>query len=165
MYKVFNAMNLKWKEDVIPLEVPVNGLRERRVFLAESDQIKEKLISVNIEECIDKSVALLGENITESSLYYLCEWNTMCSTLTIVVTDETKRMDSKNIVKCCFNTLNKTCHQLNAESAVERESIVNDYADRVCEYIRDYLTTCSGFMNYSLVAVFHSSDRDSVELL
>lgn len=158
-------MALIWKENIIPLDVSVDGLNERSVFFTESDEIEEKLIKLNVVECIDKSIALLGENITEKSLYYLCEWDAIRSTLTIVVTDETKSVDSKNIVKCCFNNLNEKFHKFKSESEMEWEHVVNNYSSTMCDCIRDYLTTCSGFMNYSLVAIFHSTGRDSAELL
>lgn len=165
MYKVFNGMDLIWKENITPLEVSVDGLNECSVFFTESNKVEERLIKLNVIECVDKSITLLGKNITEKSLYYLCEWDTMCSTLTIVVTDETKSMDSKNIVKCCFSNLNKTFHKFSDKSELEREYIANNYSSMVYDCIRDYLTTCSGFMTYSLVAIFHSSDRRSTELI
>lgn len=141
------------------------SLAEHSVFFAEFEEVEEDLVKLYIVACIDKSIALLTKNITEMSLYYLCEWDMRCSTLTIVITDETKSIDSKNIVKCSFNHANKKFHKVGCSSFIEWENAMNSYAGIVRNGIRDYLMTCPEFMNYSLVAIFHSRDRRSAELL
>ncbi|VUD69059.1 hypothetical protein TDB9533_04423 [Thalassocella blandensis] len=160
-------MSLIWQEHkkVNPFEAAVGDLTERVVFLAECNEINDDPVKLAISECIDKSVELLYKNITDTSLYYLCEWDVVYSMLTIVVTDEPKENDSQYVVKCCFNALDVKFQEIQSSSEDNWEATVSQYADNLRSWIKDYLTTCPGFMNYSLVAAFHSEDRSASKIL
>lgn len=160
-------MSLAWKRnrEVNPFEVVAGDTTQYTVHLSESNDIDDSLVKTAIEECIEKSVSLLAENINEKSMYYLCEWDPVCSMLTIVVTDATKEIDSPNVVKCSFVALDDKFLKLQDREDSKWEVLVEKYSENVRNWIRDYLTTCSGFMSYSLVAAFHSESRESSELL
>ncbi|WP_428818351.1 hypothetical protein [Microbulbifer sp. MCCC 1A16149] len=101
-----------------------------------------------VEACIDKACDLLEQNIQDDSRYLLFEWNPKTSTLAIVVTDDGKERDSRDVVQCHF--------------------VANDIAlnpDDIQFWIRDYLTTCTQFLHYSLIAAFHCDSRADCTLL
>jgi hypothetical protein len=81
----------------------------------------------------------------------LFEWDEDNASLSIVVSDAKKAHDSPQMVKCCFKALS--------------ENMPSDYAENIHFWIRDYLTTCAGFMRYSLVAAFHTGNRNACTLL
>ena len=111
---------------------------------------------------IDKAVSLLPHNIQHNSLYLLFEWDSNSNTLQVVVTDSTKTHDAPDRVRCIFSSLNSEPHRENTLSETER-NVINIAALKY--WLHDYLTTCTGFFSYSLVAIFHSSTRDQTELL
>ncbi|MFT5420964.1 MAG: hypothetical protein ACI9D5_001717 [Candidatus Endobugula sp.] len=107
-------------------------------------------IQHGIGACIEKAITLLPNNINDDSLYFLVEWCSNSSTLSVVVTDDSKQKESPEVTSCSFSMINA--------SAVE--SIGN-----VKYWVKDYLTTSAGFIQFSLVAVFGLGNRDKVELL
>lgn len=108
---------------------------------------------------------MLGQNIRSDSMYLLFEWDVVYSMLTIVVTDELKENDSEYVVKCCFEKLDERRNSDSGESEDDWENNVNEYASKVKYWIKDYLTTSSNFLGYSLVAAFHSETRDDAQIL
>lgn len=122
------------------------------VFFSECHESNDEAVKVALGECIEKSIALLKKNITDDSMFLLFEWNTSRSALTVVLTDDTKTTDSPYVVACIFSSIDK---QIQAD----------DYAEQVRYWLRDYFTTCSSFMRFSLVAAFHSCSRDDACLL
>jgi hypothetical protein len=127
--------------------------------IAETDDTSLRLA---IEACAEKSINLLKENIQNDSLYLLFEWNPENSTLTIVVTDAEKKSDGPQSVICVFTGLHSGLKQLNS---ADYEWQVADHIESIKFWLHDYLTTCTAFFRYSLVAIFHSSNRSNTELL
>ncbi len=117
---------------------------------------EENTLRKTIEACADKAIGLLKTNIEDDSLYVLFEWNEALATLNIVVTDATKQNDAQQSVCCTFPNL--------ALSLVNQEQSAA-YTDAIKFWLHDYLTTCTAFFSYSLVAIFHSSTRNNTELL
>jgi hypothetical protein len=109
-----------------------------------------------IETCAEKAISLLKSNIQDDSLYLLFEWDSSNANLNILVTDATKKHDAPEIVFCTFPELAKQLNQPEQSTA---------YAELVKFWLHDYLTTCTEFFSYSLVAIFHSSNRSNTELL
>ncbi|WP_226704397.1 hypothetical protein [Microbulbifer elongatus] len=109
-----------------------------------SDQDAE----IAINACIDKTCGLLDSNIQYHSRYLLFGWDTTSSTLTIVVTDDEKQRDSRDVVQCQFVATDKP---------LDPEDIQF--------WIKDYLTTCAAFLRYSLIAAFHRESRANCTLL
>jgi hypothetical protein len=116
---------------------------------AGSEQIKDA-----VESSIEKAIALLPNNIQDDSLYFLVEWHkdntTNMTRITIVVTDDSKTKESSEVTTCAFSISDEEQDQ---------------YAEKVRYWIRDYLTTSGGFIQFSLVAVLSLGDRGKTELL
>jgi hypothetical protein len=123
----------------------------------------EKEIDVAIEACIEKAVSFFPDHVTDDSRYFLFEWKIETSILTIVVTDDAKQNDANFKIQCCMSALNDTINNTTADIA--KNEIAIEHSDLIKYSIKDYLTTCAAFMQYSLVAVFHNKSRDKVELL
>jgi hypothetical protein len=105
-----------------------------------------------ISQCIDKATSLLADNLTDESRYLMFEWQKENHELTLLVTDDAKAKDSIHIVKCQITGLTNQIRR-------------SELSQQLKETIHNYLTTCSGFMQYSLIAVFHDSSRDSTTLI
>lgn len=160
-------MNLVWKEQqrVSPLAAAVGDNAQHVIYLAEVESQSDEMVKSALESSIEKSVGFLSKNVKDESRYMLFEWDVACSMLTIVVTDDAKKVDSPIVVKCSFSGLDGALKVAKAKSEAEWERQVNDHAENVNYWLKDYLTTCPGFMNYSLVAAFHCKDRSSCVLL
>ncbi|WP_320838327.1 hypothetical protein [Zhongshania sp.] len=120
-------------------------------------------IEVILANCVEHAVALLAENINDDSLYFMFEWDNTASTLAIVVTDDSKSRDAKHRVLCDLSAMNAKMKQLAESDQWKYQG--ESFADIVKHALHDYLTTCTGFMRYSLVAVFHQGSRQQTELL
>ena len=118
--------------------------------------IDESKICRTIEACADKAIGLLKTNIQDDSLYVLFEWNEELAQLKIVVTDATKQNDAQESVCCTFPSWGLEPIKQEQRAA---------YTESIKFWLHDYLTTCTAFFSYSLVAIFHSSTRDNTELL
>lgn len=121
-------------------------------------ETSEKAVRHIIEACADKAIQLLENNIQDDSLYLLFEWNPQAAELSIVVTDASKTRDSPETVVCTFTSLAIELARENAEQRI-------NYIDSVKFWLHDYLSTCTAFFSYSLVAIFHSDSRGNSELL
>lgn len=159
-------MHLNWivNQTENPFESAVGDNAQYIVHLAEFTESDNEGVFKAIECCIDKAVSMLDSNIVEGSMYLLFEWDVVYSMLTIVVCDESKEMDSKHVVKCSFLGLDTEMNNDDL-SEDEWEAKVDEYAQGVKQFIADYLSTCSGFLKYSLIAAFHSESRDKSELV
>lgn len=103
-----------------------------------------------VEGCVEKATSLLHINIEDESLYFLIEWNQQDKQLSIVVTDDSKQKDSKELTQCKLTDDTQSCDEL---------------AENIQYWARDYLTTFDAFINYSLVALFHQDTRQKTRLL
>jgi hypothetical protein len=121
-------------------------------------ETSEKTVRQIIEASADKAIQLLKQNIQDDSLYLLFEWSVSEAKLNIVVTDANKTQDAPESVCCVFSSLA-------IELARENEDQRLNYVESVKFWLHDYLTTCTAFFSYSLVAIFHSSSRNNTELL
>lgn len=105
---------------------------------------EESGVRLALAECVEKSISLLHTNINDESLYLMFEWCASSSVLSIAVTDSSKKIDSSQVVRCCFSKLE---------------------AEDLQYWLGDYFTTCESFMRYSLVAAFHCQTRVESVLL
>jgi hypothetical protein len=121
-------------------------------------ETSEKTVRQLIEASADKAIHLLKKNIQDDSLYLLFEWDIDKATLNIIVTDASKTQDAPEAVCCVFSSLA-------IELARESEEQRLNYTESVKFWLHDYLTTCTAFFSYSLVAIFHSGSRNNTELL
>jgi len=114
------------------------------IHFAKLDPLSGERTEFAIQMSIDKAVSLLSDNINDNSRYFLVEWDEVNSNLRILVTDDSKQTDSKYVVTC---------------------QIPPHTSDDIKYWVKDYLTTCSEFFKFSLVAVFQCGTRDKLELL
>ena len=143
-------MKLHWDiiKDCTPAESAASEDTAHALHLCEFKGESDRDVQLAINTSIDKACDLLEQNIQDDSRYLLFEWNAKASTLTIVVTDDGKERDSREVVQCHF--------------------AANDIAlnpDDIQFWIRDYLTTCTQFLHYSLIAAFHRDSRADCTLL
>lgn len=159
-------MNLEWTETVSnnPYEAAVGLKKDFIVHLAEYPDREDDKIKLAIEGVVDKAVSLLEQNIVTESRYLLFEWDSVYSMLTVVVTDDTKENDSVHVVKCLFPALDEEMNTLEVDED-EWEKVVDEYASSVKFWLKDYLSVCSNFFNYSLLAAFHNETREQCQLL
>jgi len=157
------TIKLDWKESKLAPLVIAENKNEHVEYNAIFNEHSEELLKVAVQECIEKAVSFLPENVIDESRYFLFEWNIEHSTLAIVVTDDTKKNDAKFVVKCCMSALKAEINSIGSDLAKEEKAL--EYSDFIKYEIKDYLTTCSSFMQFSLVAVFHNNTRDKVDLL
>lgn len=116
--------------------------------------VDELAIKNAVIETAHKAAQLLVDNIEDDSLYLLFIWEPEHSLLTAVVTDDTKQNDAVHVVRCDF-----------PESTASTHSIDDPFSSSLSFWIRDYLTTSSEYMRFSLVALFTDSTRDVTGML
>ena len=161
-------IKLDWVENeptLNPFEAAVGINIEHVVHLAFFKELGETELKSAIIDCIDKAVELLPQNIGDDSRYFLFEWDLVYSTLTVVVTDDSKENDSRHVVKCIMSTLDEKMSELASTSERTWEAKTKEFSELVKGWIHNYLTTCSGFMKYSLIAIFHNESRENAKLL
>jgi len=100
-----------------------------------------------------QAVSLLKQSIGDDSLYLIFGWQRAQQQLEIVVTDASKRRDSSPRVAL------KLIGDLSFAGS-ERE-----LAEQMHFLLKDFLASYSAFFNYSLVALFHTGDRQQSSLL
>ena len=114
--------------------------------VALSDETKAAIVL-----CADKAFSLFNETVLDTSMFCLFEWSAEEASLTIVVTDETKLNEGKHRVTIFLPELKNE----NSEGFIEDAQA----------FIRDYLTTCLPFLQYSLIAGFSAGNRSSMRML
>jgi hypothetical protein len=135
-------MSIEWSNDLL-----VNGqCQHTLVFQGDNSQIKDGLIA-----CADKAFSMFDESVLDTSMFCIFEWCAESKSFSIVVTDSTKQEETKNKVSV----------------VIAGENVVFDagFVDDVQAVIRDYLTTCLPFLQYSLIAVFSEGDRARTVML
>lgn len=126
------------------------------IHLTTVPEYDESGINAAVILSIDKAVSLLCKNIDDNSRYFIFEWDVVHSILSIAVTNDKKESDAPEVVQCCFSGLAENITAANEKSEI---------TENVKDIARDYLTTCPGFFNYSLVAIFHTDGRSQSVLL
>ena len=107
-----------------------------------------------INQTIDKAVSLFPNNVWDQSRYMIFKWDSNNKLLAIVIADDSKTIESPDSVKCEI-----TAYQRAAAQQVSQQN------DNIQYWIRDYLTTCTGFFSYSLIAIFYDQCGDKTSLL
>ncbi|MFV8783033.1 hypothetical protein ACNKU7_11465 [Microbulbifer sp. SA54] len=160
-------MNLTWTENKT-LSQPAGDTGQRSEYVIHSSTIEKTSddgVQRAIDACIDKACTLLPRNIRDDSRYLLFGWDAVNSTLTIVVTDDSKEKDSPDIVQCRFSSLVEKMNSESADPDHSQHSAADELADNIQYWIKDYLTTCAPFLRYSLIAAFYRESRSSCALL
>ena len=107
---------------------------------------KQVSLKDGLEACAAKAISLLNDNIQDESLYLLFEWNPQASSLNVVVTDASKQQNAPISVGADFEQ---------TDTGTEQVKFL----------LSDYLASYSAFFRYSLVAIFHGSNRADTTLL
>ena len=128
----------------------------------DSNSLDNNDLRLAVEACAEKAISLLDDNINDDSLYLLFEWNADKAELNVCVTDASKQHDSKHQVIMHFAALANKLHSL---PTTERLAKQHELSESVQFWLHDYLTTCTAFFRYSLVAIFHKGSRANTELL
>ena len=123
----------------------INTITQQTNHIANFLSDEKDKLKLATEACAEKSIGLLADNIQDNSLYLLFEWNPAKSTLTVVLTDDTKQHDAPHSVTGIFAGLSDS--------------------ELIQFWLYDYLTTSTTFLKFSLVAIFHSSTRSNTQLL
>ncbi|RNL60164.1 hypothetical protein D0911_14185 [Zhongshania marina] len=147
-------MKIEWEV----LSAPATNGVKARYFIQSAAQLEAELAPL-LAACVNKAVDELHSNILDNSLYLLFEFDKNL-VLNIVVTDESKQQESPYRVVCDMASLRSYLLE-----STHWKFKGEEFADVVKHELRDYLSTCSGFMRYSLVAVFSEGDRAKTELL
>ncbi|MCK7597397.1 hypothetical protein M0G74_08970 [Microbulbifer sp. CAU 1566] len=160
-------MELSWaiNSGTDPFAAAVGDHTQYTIHFSEFNGTSDNEVQQAINACVDRACELLEKNIRDDSRYLLFEWDVVYSMLTIVVTDDAKEKDSQYVVKCQLTAIDKKLTPENTQPNSEWESRVSEFAEDVQYWIKDYLTTCAPFLNYSLIAAFHRESRASCTLL
>ncbi|WP_299593240.1 hypothetical protein [uncultured Microbulbifer sp.] len=143
-------MKLNWEisKESGPTDAAEGKDREQIIHRSMINCASEQEVQSAIDASIAKACELLERSVQDDSRYLLFGWAADTSTLTVVVTDDDKVRDSEDVVLCRFVTNDL---QLDTED--------------IQFWIKDYLTTCSEFLRYSLIAAFHQNTRATCTLL
>ncbi|PCJ14587.1 MAG: hypothetical protein COB04_14950 [Gammaproteobacteria bacterium] len=135
------------------------------IYLAEFAETAEQPLKLAIEACITKGIDTISRNVSDDSLYLFFEWDMVDSILTIVVTDDTKKIDARTVTKCYFSAVDKEIKALDPKDEGLYQQATEEYSAKIRYWIRDFLTTDSAYLNYALVAAYHDSTREQSQLL
>lgn len=124
---------------------------EEVVVSASSSATSESELQAAVDTAVERAVELMARNVKDESRYFICEWNTPKALLNIVVTDDSKTFESPVALELEIPSMN----QFAAEKS----------AELVKFWITDYLSTCSDFLRFSVIALFHTGDRSRGVLL
>lgn len=153
-------MSLNWNlsEGKNPFAPEEQGATACRFHHAESPACEDEAVKNDMEEALEKAMALLNANVKNESRYFLVEWDRENAVLRLAVTNDRKAQDAADVVTCRFMMLHQRLQ-------TEDEPAVDACSDKVNFYAKDYLSTCTGFMDYSLVAMYTDGSRNDVRML
>ncbi|MFT6222083.1 MAG: hypothetical protein ACJA0C_001491 [Candidatus Endobugula sp.] len=154
---------VKNREKNMPLEWNVNNTDSPRyLHQAVCNEPNEAAIKDVIDGSIERAIDCLHENIQDDSLYFLVEWNDAESSLTIIVTDDSKQKESPHKIVSDFSRV--MGQEIGSVmSHTTKDSNVD--IDKIQYWVRDFLTTSTGFIRFSLVAIFSRGDRNNTLLM
>lgn len=125
-------------------------------------ETNDALLKKAVEAGAEKIISLLPGNILDDSLYLLFEWDPIAARLSASVTDASKQLDSPQRIVCEFSGVKENFARLDTR---QREEQQVDLTECIKFWLHDYLTTCTAFFKFSLVAIFHAESRANTELL
>ena len=137
-------MNLNWVESR-------NETGELVLVSADTDTTSEAELQLAVDAAVEYAVQLMPQNVRDESRYFICEWNTQVLRLNIVVTDESKMVESPLVLELSLPGM------ANMDTGAVSELVKF--------WITDYLSTCSAFLRFSVIALFHTGDRTRGTLL
>jgi len=152
-------MGLEWKEDQLlnPFGFANDDSGEYEVFTANSVAVSNDDVYRDLARSLQMAISKLAVNVTDSSLFFLIHWEPASSILTISVTDDCRANDSRGVVRCCFLALEERIQAF--------ESAQEEFSDTLRFWCKEYLSTDQGFTQFSLVALFTDTNRESAVIL
>ncbi|GAA5445079.1 hypothetical protein Misp06_03272 [Microbulbifer sp. NBRC 101763] len=144
-------MGLEWKlgRSSGLLDLVSDDGAEYQLYHAKSNAITDSDVYQDLTETLGMAVSKLNESINDSSLYFLIRWESASSTLTISITDDSRKKDSDIVVRCHFLALEPS----------------EAFTENLRFWCKEYLSTDQGFSQFSLVALFADKSRDSAVIL
>ena len=118
---------------------------------ASSSCSSESGLQASIDCALQRAIELMAVNVRDESRYFICEWNAEKNLLSIVVTDESKRVESPVTLELLLTGI--------AEMHQEKR------LDLLKFWMTDYLSSSSDFLRFSVIAIFHTGDRSRGTLL
>lgn len=134
-------MTLNWIETE-------NNHGELALVAAVMDSAEESRLQLAVDQAIEYAVQLMTKNVRDESRYFICEWDIQEKVLNVVVTDENKSNESPVSLELKL-------------PGIEQENST----ELIKFWITDYLSTCSDFLRFSVIALFHTGDRNRGTLL
>lgn len=132
-------MQTQWTHQQLP-----NGIC---LHTTTTSQTNETILRKIVEHAAEKAISLLDKNIQDDSLYLMFEWHPTEHYLHVVVCNAQKTNDAPEQVR------------------VYLQETTDELKEKIQYWLHDYLTTCTAFFRFSLVAIFHGGDRSMTELL
>lgn len=121
---------------------------------AQCDENHEKEIQEYLNLVLDRAIGIIPQSIHDDARYLLFTWKSDSSTLDIVSTDDHKTHDASENVQLRIEHWLQSTEQSMAEQT-----------DSIHYWIKDYLTTSSEFLHFSLIAMLSLGDRAKTQLL
>ena len=140
---------MAFSNDLPHLEWLLEQNEAHRRFLSKSLVEDEPGLAKTVEAAAIKAIDLLDHNLRDDSMYLLFEWDAEAKRLQIALTDASKTQDAPDIVHLQLPNVIAT----------------DELRESIKFYLHDFLCSYPGFLRYSLVAAFHSSNRKETELL
>jgi len=138
-----STTNVDWASDLLANE------QQQHTLIYQTTTFDDAKAAIIV--CADKAFSLFDETVLDSSMFCLFEWKADEGSLTVVVTDETKQNEGK--------------HRVTLVLPQFRDDLSEDFIEDTQAFIRDYLTTCLPFLQYSLIAGFSTGNRSAMRML
>jgi hypothetical protein len=123
------------------------------------DEKHEEAIHQHLNLVLDRAIGIIPQSIHDDARYLLFTWNSDSATLDIVSTNDDKTHDASENVQLHIEQWQQTTGQSLTEQSLTEQT------DNIHFWIKDYLTTCSEFLHFSLVAMLSLGDRAKTQLL
>ena len=129
---------------------------------ADCSEMGSAAIYEALGQAVETAVKFLPDNMKDESRFFMFEWDATCFILTIVVTDDDKKLDSPKVVKLSLSGL---AQALQGDGVSEWAATPEECIDNIKYFLRDFLTTSTAYHKFSLIAVFHSDSRGDTDLV
>ncbi|CAA0102960.1 Uncharacterised protein [BD1-7 clade bacterium] len=134
-------MPILWND---PIALADSG---QTLHLASINDGEEKATQASVDQATAKAVELLPDSLFDDAMFMLFEWNSDKHQLDINITDAGKKQNADIIVRVIL------------------DGTYVPGVELLKYWLKDYLSSSTGFLHYSLIAAFTDADRQSVQML
>jgi hypothetical protein len=131
---------------------------ENLQHFTQCDEQHEKEIQEHLNLVLDRAIGIIPQSIHDDARYLLFVWNSDSATLDIVSTDDQKTHDASENVQLRIEPWSQSTEPSTEQAKQEQ-------TDNIHYWIKNYLTTSSEFLHFSLIAMFSLGDRAKTQLL